>query len=103
MEITTILPNPGVPGLPIIFGYHTFAVAPDKQLEHYIDGVLRATVPPEGFASYVEQYPAAAPVVASITGPTQQAASQADVDAVIKKLADTATANAQAAAPGLAL
>lgn len=38
-------------------------VAADGHLEHYTEGRLRATVPPEGWDRYVQEWPACAPVV----------------------------------------
>jgi hypothetical protein len=67
MHITTIAPNPGPRGLPVIFGYHEFGPTEDLQLGHWIDGQLRATVPPEGWASYVTAWPQCAEVVRSMT------------------------------------
>lgn len=40
-------------------GVHCFEVV-GGELTHEIDGVLRATVPPEGWADYVEAWPDAA-------------------------------------------
>lgn len=74
--LSTIAPNvspkshvPGVmPSAPILLAMHTFEAAPDGQLLHYINGQLRATVPPEGFEGYVESWPDCRPVVAELRG-----------------------------------
>jgi hypothetical protein len=50
--------------------YHTFQVGPDGQLQHLIDNNLRATVPPEGWADYVREWPEAAEIVDSLIKPT---------------------------------
>ena len=46
---------------------HTFKATDDGLLVHEINGVLRATVPPEGFEGYAEVYPNCKPVIDSIT------------------------------------
>lgn len=56
-------------GLPLMC-LHEFGTSADGQLIHLIDGNLRATVPPEGWESYVEQYPDAADVVSRMRTPT---------------------------------
>lgn len=52
---------------PVVFAQHEIAVTEDKQIAHYIDGRHVATVPPEGWADYVREYPEAADVVESLT------------------------------------
>lgn len=47
---------------------HTFEASPEGELVHYSDGRLRAVVPPEGFADYLEAWPMAQPIVDGITG-----------------------------------
>ena len=49
-------------GLPVAC-YHTFDVSGDKQLVHYINDTLRATVPPEGWDEYCKTYPEARDIV----------------------------------------
>lgn len=49
-------------GIPLM-AIHTFQVAPDGQLEHIINGRLRATVPPEGWADYATTWPDAQSVI----------------------------------------
>ena len=63
LPITCIAPVPGPLGLPIVFGYHLFQVAPDGQLEHWIDSELRAVVPPEGWEGYAQAWPQCADLV----------------------------------------
>ncbi len=46
---------------------HTFAKGKDGQLEHHIDGRLRAQVPPEGWADYCREYPEAQDIVDAMT------------------------------------
>lgn len=67
-----------VPGFDQIGGraimcMHTFSVARDGQLQHEIDGVLRATVPPEGWLDYIKTYPEAQDIVDELTKPTPAA------------------------------
>jgi hypothetical protein len=47
---------------------HEFVGTDDGLLVHYIDGTLRATVPPEGQADYCEHWPDAAPIVKVLMG-----------------------------------
>lgn len=49
-------------GLPVAC-YHTFDVSGDKQLLHFINDTLRATVPPEGWEDYCKQYPEAQDII----------------------------------------
>ena len=49
-------------GLPVAC-YHTFDVSSDKQLLHYINDTLRATVPPEGWEEYAKEYPDAQDII----------------------------------------
>lgn len=42
---------------------HTFETSGDGQLLHLIDGRLRATVPPEGWADYCREWPEAQDIV----------------------------------------
>ena len=53
-------------GIPMVVE-HTFEPARDGQLLHFINGQLRATVPPEGWRDYCETYPEAQDVVDSLT------------------------------------
>lgn len=72
LPITTIAPVPGPLGLPIVLGYHTFQRGDDGQLEHYIDGELRAVVPPEGWEGYARDWPQCADLVAQLRRPVQR-------------------------------
>lgn len=61
-----------VPGFTMLSGrpvmvLHTFYATADGQLAHETDGILRATVPPEGWADYCQQYPDAQDIVDSLT------------------------------------
>jgi hypothetical protein len=47
---------------------HTFEASPKGELLHYTNGVLRASIPAEGFEGYLEAWPEAQPIVAAITG-----------------------------------
>lgn len=51
---------------------HTFRSNSRGELEHLIDGNLRATVPPEGWEDYCREYPDAQSVVDSMTFKPQQ-------------------------------
>ncbi len=46
---------------------HTFETSNDGQLLHLIDGRLRATIPPEGWQKYCEEYPEAQDIVDTLT------------------------------------
>lgn len=50
-----------------VIAIHTFEAAPDGQLNHLIDGRLRASVPPEGWADYCRNYPEAKDIVDALT------------------------------------
>lgn len=83
-----------VPGFDMIAGralmvMHTFRVAADGQLEHLTDGILRATVPPEGWEGYCAQYPEAQDIIDELTRPVQIAepAQAAPVPSVQEQLA----------------
>jgi hypothetical protein len=57
-----------ISGSPLMLGYHRFSVAPTGELLHYtgIDptaDTLRASIPPEGWEAYVEEYPDAQSVI----------------------------------------
>jgi len=66
LSITCIAHIPGPVGLPVFFGYHTFQAAADGQLEHWIDGTLSATVPPEGWDGYAQFWPQCADLVSQL-------------------------------------
>lgn len=46
---------------------HTFEATSDGQLQHSIDGRVRATVPPEGWKDYCLTFPEARDIVDSLT------------------------------------
>jgi hypothetical protein len=54
------------PGFPLNLANHRFTAGPDGQLQHFVDGELRATIPPEGWDSYVKYWPAAIDVVTQL-------------------------------------
>lgn len=60
-----------IAGRPPLVVWHTFEATPDGQLAHLIDGVPRATVPPEGWEDYCKAYPEAQDIVDSLTKPTE--------------------------------
>lgn len=59
-------------GLPLRMVMHTFQINANGELEHFTDEQLRATVPPEGWESYVETWPQCADMVAAATKPTKK-------------------------------
>jgi hypothetical protein len=58
-RLATVLP-------PLVMAVHEFVARDDGQLEHHIDGRLRAIVPPEGLRDYIEQWPACEPVARTL-------------------------------------
>jgi hypothetical protein len=50
-------------GFPLRLANHRFSASADGQLQHFVEGELRATVPPEGWADYVKYWPASIDVV----------------------------------------
>lgn len=60
-----------IAGRPPLVVWHTFEATRDGQLAHLIDGVPRATVPPEGWADYCKAYPEAQDIVDGLTKPTE--------------------------------
>ena len=46
---------------------HYFKPAGDGQIEHFIDGTLRAVIPPEGWEGYSETFPEMQPVIDGLT------------------------------------
>ena len=57
-----------VPGVVPLMCVSEFIANDDGCLEHWTDGRLRATVPPEGFDAYVAHWPEAADVVGELRG-----------------------------------
>ena len=72
-EIRTIAANASTgayasdtgPSAAIEFVPQRFVKNAAGELEHYIDGELRATVPPEGWEAYADQWPDCRELVAS--------------------------------------
>lgn len=78
-------------GVPVM-AMHMFNAGNDGQLEHYVDGYLRAQVPPEGWEGYIEQYKEAAPVVAYLRPAPAPAA-------IVPPVVDQVAEQIQAVAP----
>lgn len=76
--------------LPVIVEHEFEAV--DGYMRHYIDGTLRATVPPAGLADYGESYPACLPVIKHAN---KHPARSANVLADTAALANVSTTQAQ--------
>lgn len=74
------------PGFPLNLGVHRFTRGADGQLEHWIDGDLRATVPPEGMRDYAQSWPQCAELVGQLLRPGRRAALPG-VDAAARELA----------------
>jgi len=53
------------PPMPIM-AMQEFKKAADGQLEHWIDGRLRATIPPEAWDDYAEMWPNAADFISGL-------------------------------------
>jgi hypothetical protein len=77
LPVTVIAAIPGPLGAAVRFGYHTFQAAADGQLEHLLDGVLWATVPPEGMTDYLATWPQAESIVRGLLGKTPAADPEA--------------------------
>lgn len=75
------LPGFAVFGDRPIMVMHTFEVTSDGQLRHLTDGILRAIVPPEGWADYCKTYPDAQDIVDELTKPVEVAPAVVDVQA----------------------
>lgn len=45
-----------------------FCRGADGSLEHWIDGTLRAVIPPEGWEAYAQEWPDCAPLVDNLKG-----------------------------------
>ncbi len=71
-EVTTIA---ATPGFPVTLDRHTFRMSKSGDLEHVIDGEVRAVVPPKGFAAYLEDWPQARPVIEAAGAPVAAAAA----------------------------
>lgn len=66
IPIVTVLPIPSPPGVPVHFAHMEFREGPDGSLEHYLEGNLWASVPPEGWDHYAKAWPACAELVAQL-------------------------------------
>lgn len=64
-------------GIPPMIVDHRFSATAKGELQHHVDGQLRATVPSEGFQSYAEDYPQCQPVLDAVTGRKPAAAAPA--------------------------
>lgn len=60
LDVTTIAANPG---FPLALANHRFSSSTAGELLHFVEGDLRATVPPEGWDDYVKYWPSAIDVV----------------------------------------
>lgn len=78
---------------------HSFETADDGCLRHFIDGQLRAIVPPQGQDDYLKTWPDALPVVRELKAAEASAAASlaADAEAKAKAAADAGVAAATAA------
>jgi hypothetical protein len=54
------------PAEPILMATHRFVKNDEGAIEHYINNVLRATVPPEGWDDYAAQWPDCQPLVTAL-------------------------------------
>lgn len=61
--------------------YHTFETSTSGELLHLIDNSLRATVPPEGWADYVKEWPEAQDIVDALTIKPEATAPAVNVQA----------------------
>lgn len=78
--------------------YHTFEAGNDGQLLHLIDNCLRATVPPEGWADYVKEWPEAGDIVDAMRiVPAAPAPALASVDIQLEQAATIAALQAELA------
>ena len=90
-----------VPGFDTVAGrplmvMHTFSISADHQLQHFTDGNLRATVPPESWADYCAAYPEAQDIVDELTKPTEvQPADPVEVGPTVQEQLEAALAKVQ--------
>jgi len=87
LDVETIGANPG---WPLNLAKHRYSASSDGQLQHFIDGELRATVPPEGWDDYVQHWPEALRVVKQLR--VQHVADQAAAQAAISDRVNLAVA-----------
>jgi hypothetical protein len=74
LDIQTIAANPG---FPLNLANHRFSANEKGELTHFVEGELRATIPPEGWDDYVKYWPASIDVV-------RQLRAKASADAAIR-------------------
>lgn len=75
LDVQTIAANPG---FPLNLANHRFSASEKGELTHYVEGDLRATVPPEGWDDYVKYWPSSIDVVRQLRAKraSDQAAAQ---------------------------
>lgn len=78
LDVTTIAANPG---FPLSLAQHRFHGNEKGELEHFVEGDLRATVPPEGWDDYVKYWPSAVDVVRQLRAAHVARQTQAANDA----------------------
>jgi MinD superfamily P-loop ATPase len=104
MDVQTIGANPG---FPLNLANHRFSANNKGELVHYVEGEIRATVPPEGWDDYVKYWPSAIDVVKQLrTQAATNAASAtlsraAKIDAVMPAGTDPKVVAAIKAAAGV--
>jgi hypothetical protein len=104
MDVQTI---GATPGFPLTLNNHRFSTNNKGELVHFVEGEIRATVPPEGWDDYVKYWPAAIDVVKQLR--TQAAANAANatlsraakIDAVMPAGTDPKVVAAIKAAAGV--
>jgi hypothetical protein len=79
--------------------YHTFETSKDGQLLHLIDNTLRATIPPEGWADYVKEWPEAGDIVDAlrIVPAAAQATTSSSIDLMLDQASQIAALQAELA------
>lgn len=96
MKTKTIAGFEKVTGRPPLVVWHTFEATDDGQLAHLIDGNLRATIPPEGWADYCKEYPDAQDIVDELTKPTEvKPAAQEQAGPTVQEQLEAALAKVQ--------
>jgi len=81
LDTQTIAANPG---FPLNLANHRFSASPKGELVHYVEGELRATVPPEGFDDYVKYWPASIDVVKQLRAQAAANAANATLSRAAK-------------------
>lgn len=78
--------------------YHTFEASEKGELLHLIDNQLRATIPPEGWAEYVKEWPEAGDIVDALRiVPAAPLPALANVDFQLEQAARIAALEAELA------